>query len=569
MPLPQNGQQNWGTPLNADIQNDEANIANLQTSTSQHANNIPNDPHGDRAFTTGLVSPITTGLNQAPVQGLSLGLVQLTPQGKIPLNLVPTGAGLTNYIDAIPDFNVPTNGAPASTALNAALQAANAGGGGIVWVGSGQFGIDQPLVIYQNTWLMCSPGAVFTRILTTTAPTALLQNYSFNVVPVGGNIRVSGGLWNVANLAQTGVAFSFVATSSVLLQDLAVVANNNGNSPAGELFGCNNVTIDNVSVTAAAPAVTGRTNQALPLWRIEECNSGNKPGLPSSVYAGQECTNIILRGCNLTPSNPWPADTYGTYSAFTSFLGTKGSVVNGARHININVIGGCYATALATAGIEVKNWSNTTVTDCDFNQPQNPYVTVMDGVSGVIPPFFLYWVNSPTAYPLFQLVTVTNTSTETTCARFQIPVNDWVPGTSAYRHRHSGYVTTGTSAGQTVTFRIYLGINGTNADHLIQTITATVAANQTQIPYAINHRGFDIDVNGVWTDVGVEALGSSTVFSGFGWNNGVLIQPPNSRVPLLVNRGSIIYITITAQWSITSTTYILVPTAGTVERIYQ
>jgi hypothetical protein len=49
MPLPVNGQSNWGTPLNQDIANDEANIANLQQSVTSHEQNTPPDPHGDRA----------------------------------------------------------------------------------------------------------------------------------------------------------------------------------------------------------------------------------------------------------------------------------------------------------------------------------------------------------------------------------------------------------------------------------------------------------------------------------------------------------------------------------------
>lgn len=504
MPLPQNGQLNWGTPLNADISNDEANIANIQQSLSGHETNVPADPHGDRAYSSALVTPIVTGLNMPPTP-VSLGLVQLTANGKIPLNLVPTGAGLTTFIDAIPDFNVPVNGAPAAGALNQALSAANDQGGGIVWVGSGVFGLEKPLMIYQNTWLMCSPGAVFQRINTASPPVALLQNFTQTISPAGGNIRISGGYWNVNNLQQgSAVAFSLAHTTMVLIEDLIVVAYPDGNSPVSELFGCSNVTIDNVAVYGPAPINPGRNQQGKPCFRVEECNVVNLPNsrCPNGVLDGTACSNIIIRACSLSATGSWPSDSYGSYSAWSSFCGTVGTVTNGNRHNNINIVDGCYTAALATCGIQVNNWNNVTATGCDFSFPPTPYLLEQDGVAGVVPLQFLYDVNSPKEYaPAVTNVTVINV-TETIVNQFTIPANDWVPGTTCYEHHHGGYITC--PQGATLTFKIYVGINGNVTDTLTETITITMTQAHNNDPYCLHHRGFDCDSDGGWNHCGTE-----------------------------------------------------------------
>jgi hypothetical protein len=504
VPLPQNGQLAWGTPLNSDILNDEANIGNLQQSLSGHEANNPPDPHGDRAYTSALVTPITTGLNMPPTP-TTLGLVQLGVNGKIPLGLVPTGAGLYTFIDAVPDFNVPVNGAPAAGALNQALAAANAQGGGIVWVGSGVFGIDQPLLISQNTWLMCSPGAVFNRIQTVGPPVALVQNYSQLSAPVGGNIRISGGYWNVNNCAGTAVAFSFAHTTMVLIEDLIVVAYPDGLSPVAELFGCSNVTIDNVAVYGPVPLHPARVQQARPCFRVEECNVVNLPNnrCPNSVLDGSACSNVTVRACSLSPTGgAWPTDSFGPYSAWSSFCGTTGTVTNGNRHNNINIVDGCFSAGLAACGIQVNNWNNVTATGCDFSYPQTPYLLLQDGVAGVVPLQFLYDINSPKEFsPAVTNITVINIS-ETIVNQFAIPANDWIPGATCYEHHHGGYITC--PQGATLTFKIYVGNSGGLGDTLTETITITMTQAHVNDPYTLHHRGFDCDSDGGWNHCGTE-----------------------------------------------------------------
>ncbi len=560
IPLPVNGQLAWGTPLNADIANDEANIANLQQSVSSHEQNTPPDPHGDRAYTSGLVTPIVTGLNAAPT-ATTLGLVQLTAQGKIPLGLVPTGAGLFTFIDAVPDFNVPTNGAPASSSLNLALQAANATGGGIVWVGSGTFAIDQPLVIYPNTWLMCSPGAVFERFITTSAPTGLLQNYSQLISPSGGNIRVTGGYWNVASAAGQGVAFSFAHTAAVLIEDCIVVPYPDGNSPAAAFYGSSNVTMDNVSMYGPPPITSGRSGQHQPLVRIEEINGTNLPNtyIPNGVLDGTECSNIVVRACSLSAIGPgsYPSDSLGVYSAWTSFLGTTGTIANGGRHTNINLVDGNYGTAFATAGIQVNNWAAVTAIGGDFNYPPAPYTLVQDGVAGVYPTSFQYDVNSPRVTQPIIVQTIVNTVSETTLAQFSIPANDWRAGSTKYRHTHSGNLSLGPSTNSLV-IKEYVGTSpSVGSETLVHTMTVNLNANASVTPFAIDHHGYSVDASGFWTPEGWEFTCSAA--TGGTLNNGsVRINPA---------AGATVYVTITATWNTARVTDTITGVNGVIERV--
>ena len=561
MPLPVNGQSNWGTPLNQDIANDEANIASLQQQVQSHDSNTPPDPHGDRAYTSGLVTPIVTGLNSAPT-AISLGLVQLGANGKIPIGLTPPGAGLFTFIDAVPDYSVPTNGAPAAASLNQALLQANVNGGGIVWVGSGLYGIDQPLVIYPNTWLMCSPGAVFDRIVTTSPPLALVQNYSQLIAPSGGNIKITGGYWNVNNVASTGVAFSFAHTAAVLIEDLIVVAYSDGKSPVAALYGCSNVTMDNVSVYGPPPITDSRAAQAQPVVRIEEINATNLPNtqIPNSVYDNTECTNIVVRACSLTPIGPgtWPTDGFGQYSAWTSFLGTTGSTAVGGRHTNINIVDGCYAAALAVAGVQCNNWANVTAVGCDFNYPKQPYVLVQDGVANVVPAAFQYNVNSPNSAIPVITQTVVNTVTETTLCQLSIPANDWRAGSTAYRTSHSGTLSIGSSV-NTITLKMYVGTSSNFAsDTLAHTMTIGLAASSSATPFAIHQRGFAIDSNGFWTPEGWEFTCAATT-SGGTLNNGSVRLSPAA--------GSTVYVTITATWTTARVTDTIVGINGVIERV--
>lgn len=530
IPLPQTGQLAWGAPLNAEILADEATISTNSANIANHANNSPADPHGDRAYAQSLVTPITTGTNQPN------GYVVLTSQGKIPLALVPTGAGLSGWVDAIPDL-VLTPGTDISLSLTAGIQALSNSGGGIMYVGPGSFNIANPIIMYPNVWLMLSPGTIFNRTLTTVAPPAMIQNYSSLISPSGGNMWISGGTWNVANLAKTGVCFSFCNAAFINIRDMQIVGYPDGKAPIGRFFGCTDVNLDNIRVTAASPINSGRGFQSWPMIQVDELNVSNIPGLPSGVYLSQECVNVHIRSCSLSAGTL--SDSLGVYTAWSSFCGSVGTIVSGNSHININVIEGCYASGLAVSAVQVINWQNLNCTGCQFTYPGSPYQATWIGLPAQISSF-LFDVNSPRSYPPTTVASCSNTLTETIIAQFTIPANDWIAGTTCYRHRHTGIISSA-SLTDTVTINLRVGTTGTITDTLVETITLTIQASQTNVPYAIHHRGFDIDPGGVFNSAGFEVISTAfTVTETVTITNSVRITP---------TAGQKLFVSHTCQWA--------------------
>jgi hypothetical protein len=550
MVLPSQGQNPWGTVLNADIAADETSIATLQSGLTNHEDNVPADPHGDRAYALGLTTPITTGTNQPN------GYVVLTSAGKIPLSLVPVGAGLTNWIDAVPDFNVPVNGvADASATLNAALFTASTSGG-VVYVGSGQFALASPLIIYPNTWLLCSPGAVFSRINLTTPPFSMIQNFAAGVVPQNGNIRITGGTWNIASLASSGCMFTFANADFLLIEDLGVIAYPDGHSPVGRLFGCADVTLDNIQISAAAPLTSGRGNQNLPCFQVDELNVTNLPGVPNSIYLSQECSDIRLRGCSHRVSVL--SDSFGAYSAWTSFCGSKGTITSGNVHSNI-VITECFGSGFAVAAVEVINWSNLTCTSNFFTYPKTAYVATWTGVSAQLTTF-IFDVNTPRSYPpTTATVTVSASILETVLSQFTLPANDWIAGSTCYKSRHTGIVST---AGASVTFtlRIRVGTTGTISDTLVETIVVTLNSSITNVPYSIQHRGFDVDSAGHWNSHGLEFFCSQTTTV----TETVSLSATSRFSP---TAGVQLFVSHTVQWGTGSASNTVTSVAGVHERV--
>lgn len=547
MPLPTVGQLAWGPELNADILSDETLLATLNTSIVNHEDNIPADPHQDRAYTDTRLLPITTGINEPN------GYVVLNAQGKLPLGLVPVGAGLTNWIDAIPNYSVPTNGTgDASQGLNAALYQTSLNGGGIVYVGSGTFALANTLIIYPNTWLLCSSGAVFTRINLTSPPFAMIANYNSGVTPQNGNIRVTGGTWDIATLpGHSGCMFSFANATFILVEDMSVVGYPDGSSHIGALYGCNDVTIENLQITAGTPINSGRGNQHYPCFRVEECNSVNLPNCPNSVLNNQECSDINIVNCSL--NGALLTDSQGGYSAWTSFCGTKGTMLSVSIHVNISITGGCFGSGFAIAAVEVINWSNVVCTGNNFNFPPAPYVCTWNGIAAQISTFN-FDACSPRSYPpagpVCSTASCSSTTTETIVAQFTIPGNDWIPGTTCYRHRHSGTLTV--TVTDTITIKIRVGPNGNLTDTITDTITVHVVAG-TNVPYCIHHRGFDTCSDGHWNPCGIDFISSCCSTTG---NNPTPSQCQTAcgTSRYLPTQGIPQYITHSVQWGTASNT---------------
>lgn len=503
MSLPVDGQTPWGDQLNADILADETQITQNTTNISNHTNNIPADPHGDRAYTDQRLLPITTGINGPN------GYVVNGPNGKIPLSCIPVGAGLTNWIDVVPDFNVPINGvSDAAPSLNAALLQTQQAGGGIVYVGNGEFALGESLIIGANTWLICSPAAIFTRI-NTGGPSSpcfsMVRNYGPATTP-GSNIRITGGTWDVALSGHNGTMFTFAAADFIVIDNLTVAGQPDGFSPIGRLFGCANVILDNIEIISLAPTVTGRSNQHRPCFQFEECNTSNNTTfcvnelIPTAFISSQACSDIKVRGC-VNRCGTLDDDNLGAYGAWTSFCGTVGTVTSGSIHANI-VITQCFGTGFANANLEVINWSNLTCTGNFFSYSQYPYVASWVGVSAQVQTF-IFDTNTPRCYSPIVTSTCGNTLTETIVAQFTIAANDYINGSSCYEHRHSGIITTATAT-ETLTFKVYVGPNGNVTDTLTESFTLTLNQAVTNYPYCIHHRGYDIDPDGHWNPCGTE-----------------------------------------------------------------
>lgn len=574
MALPTDGQLNWGDPLNAEITADETNISTNATAIANHKNNIPADPHGDRAYANSLVSPITTGVNQPG------GYVVLGSNGKLPLSIIPSGAGLTGWVDAVATYltTEEANGTlPADSAINAAIQSLSATGG-ICYIGPGTFNLSQPLVMYANIWLLCAPGATFNRIVTSQAPAAMVQNYlatsapSGGQVPNGGNIHITGGTWNVVcpspYASSTGSAFIFANNqtgnvSGVILEDMFITAVPNGHSPAVRLFGISNVDISNVQITDAIGPTGSRSLQIYPLIQIEELNDTNWPGLPTTMYlsAFPRCSNITVRGCSLTADTL--SDSEGHYSAWSSFCGSIGIIASNATHTNINVVQGNYANALAVAGVQTLNWNNLTCTGNQFTFPATAYIASWNPTTLVSTYIgsFVFDINSPRVYIPSTTGNCQNTTTETILSQFIIPANDWIVGTTSYRHHHSGLLWYATG---TLTLKLYIGPNGNNTDTLVETFSPTLTSCSS-VQYALHHLGFDINTQGgsftnAWAHLGWQMLSS-------GLNPGFQGFMANATPAVNLTSGVPLYVTTTAKWSVANTGNIIRAYSGAHERI--
>lgn len=360
MSLPTTGEDNWGTPLNAYITNvvlAQANAAAASISSHQAAS----DPHGDRAYALALVNPLTAGVNGPN------GFLQLSNIGKIPNGVLPTGGGRTSSFDVVKDYSAPTNGTSAATQIQNALNDCGTAGGGEVWIGDGNFGIDSVLYCPSNVWLHLSPGATMTRLVnggSGIAPPYMVANFNGATSGSGsGNILIEGGSWVYDSVTGTGVPMAFVAGSNILVRNTSV---RTIQGYAAVLFaGCVNAYTDTVEYSTAAP--TGaRTvfTSTPPAVRIESAISSVISGLNSAMYTGSPtCNAIFIRGCSITGATS--SDGTGVFTAFNGIAGTT-APQSGAFHTQIMVTGNT-AIGLPYNGVTAANWKTTTVMGNQLN----------------------------------------------------------------------------------------------------------------------------------------------------------------------------------------------------------
>ncbi|HET7637731.1 MAG TPA: hypothetical protein VFK47_03230, partial [Ktedonobacteraceae bacterium] len=233
--LPVDGQLNWGDELNAAIIQADNDALAAQTLINNHAQNSPADPHGDRAFAQSLVTPLTSGTNQAN------GFVKLNGSGFIPSNLI-NGGFFTNVYDVVSTFGALNNGSATAVQIQNALNAAASAGGGIVWIPDGVYGIDIPLIMGNGTWLMMSAGATLRRVSGASIPSWMITNFAQSnlnlVTPNTGPFIVSGGNIDAVGSSLTGscIPIMFIQSTKTTIRDLTI--NAVANNPAIEINGC-------------------------------------------------------------------------------------------------------------------------------------------------------------------------------------------------------------------------------------------------------------------------------------------------------------------------------------------
>lgn len=360
MSLPASGSTNWGVPLNAFITNTvlaEATLAEQTITTHQTAT----DPHGDRAYALGLVTPITSGVNQPN------GYVTLNSSGRLRTSAMPTGGGRTDTIDVVADFQAPVSVTFAglvdcSTAINAALTATATAGGGEVWCGGGWYGIGETLVIPANTWLHLAPGAVFLRIVGTggTAPTYMATNYGSASTTGADSILVQGGTWNYTYAGTGGAAMAFADASFIEVSQTSIQPL--GGTSSIIFAGITGATCRAVEFQYAAPTGS-RSSYLTNCPAIQLATTQALPGVPASITDNSPCAGVSVSSCaNMSGT---VTDSNGPFTAVNGLVGS-GTATSAVYHTGIGV-SGCYSTGFPGNAINAYNWSEANVLGNVFN----------------------------------------------------------------------------------------------------------------------------------------------------------------------------------------------------------
>lgn len=322
--LPSDGQQNWGDPLNAYILALQTLETNTQASLSNHASNTPADPHGDRAYAQSLVSPITSGTNQAN------GYVKLNSQGLLPLSFYGPNGGMFNKVwDVVEDFGAtPSTSVDSSTAIQNALNTANANGGGIVWVPDSTFSLANYLIMPANVWLLMSPGTILQRIQGSTIPPYLISNIQFTSgTSPSSRWFITGGKLDAVgsqNLSQACIPLYIFQSNNSVVRDLAV--NNVFNNPAITVNGSIATVID--SCVFSGTGSSGSSPSAATIDVEKSSSLATPSGLSGGLYNNQLTDGLVVSNCTVSHNG-------NTFPPYGGFLGTSLSSPTAANNVRV------------------------------------------------------------------------------------------------------------------------------------------------------------------------------------------------------------------------------------------
>lgn len=362
--LPQSGQTNWDIPLNSALNTVDNDALNALTGINNHSANVPADPHGDRAYAQGLVTPITSGTN------LPNGYVKLDGSGHIPAALISgTSAGglYTKVYDAVGLFGMFTGSSDTSSQLQAALNAAAGSGGGLVYVAPGTYSLADYVVIGSNTWLLLAEGAVLQRIQGATNPPYMISNVRFGTTNTPAtNFKISGGKLDAVgsqNLASACTPIFVIQSTKTEIRDMWI--NNVFNNPAMEINGSNIFRVDFCHFTGTG---SNSTQPTVPAIRLNTSEGATTPGgLLGSLYNGSVCQIVKITDCEI---GGLTGTTFGSYGEFC------GSDLIGTQHNNDITITACstrYASNNHTP-IDTSHWINWSIDNCNFTETSSSNV---------------------------------------------------------------------------------------------------------------------------------------------------------------------------------------------------
>lgn len=355
--LPVSGQLNWDAPLNTAINQVDTDATTAQSNITNHAANVPADPHGDRAFASALFAPITSGTN------LPNGYVKLDGTGHIPAFLISgTSAGglYTNVYDAVGLYGMVQGNTDTSTQLQNALTAANNAGGGIVYVGPGTYSLANYVVIGNNTWLLLSEGTILQRIQGATNPPYMISNVLFGTSNTPAtSFKISGGKLDavgVQNLASACTPIFAIQANKIEIRDVWI--NNVFNNPAIELNGCTVARVDFVHFAGTGSTTTQPTAPAI---RINCSETGTTPpGLATGIYNGAICQTVKITDCDVDILH---GTSFGSYGLF---CGTDLVPTHHSKDIIITACSTEY-NSLNSVPVNVTQWIDFFVDNCSFN----------------------------------------------------------------------------------------------------------------------------------------------------------------------------------------------------------
>jgi hypothetical protein len=241
-------------------------------------------------------------------------------------------------------------------AIQAALSAALAAGGGWVLVPSGTYLIGATLRIYRNTRLTLMPGAVFRRNV---AATLLLNgdaDQNYGAYSGHGNILIEGGTWDMrgttAGLTASAMCISIGHAEHVTVQGITVL----------DVPGYHGVELNSTK--------DGRILDCSFLGYVDpggrDYSEACQIDLAKSVaefggygpYDQTPCEDILVQGCYFGPSG-----TPGT-TAWPRGIGSHSTTI-GVYHRRIR-IAECSFEGLLEYAVVIYSYEDTTIEGCTF-----------------------------------------------------------------------------------------------------------------------------------------------------------------------------------------------------------